>query len=284
MDTKTGDSTFRVLLAAFLTALLAGFGFAQRREPLLASKLRAEISLLNLINGLELTPPQASLLLAKAEEAKKLEDRWRAESEGRRPEVETVLAEIKAALSQKKELPEELALRFRRLDNELKSARIDVEKSKRELAGEVRDCLASQQLYQLERFVPCIIPPKGELRLGQAGDSSGLARRLERLRNLPDRAYRFRREEICRGVLAGFQNRFPQASLDEEASLSDIGRVLDRCRSLSAAEFELQKNQLAEDLVSLFKPDLKFGDITRKIETFLLSEEAIPLLRERVAG
>ena len=284
MDIKTGQKILKILFAAFLVSLLAGFGFAQRREPMPASELRAEISLLNLINGLELTPPQAALLLAKAQEAKRLEDRWRAESEGRRSEVDAVLAEIKAALRQKKELPEELALRFRRLDDELKSTQADVEKSRRELAGEVKASLASQQIYQLERFVPCIIPPKGELRVGQVGDSSGLARRLERLRSLPDRAYRFRREEICRGVLAGFQKRFPKTALDEEALLSDIGRVLDRCRSLCAAEFELQKNQLAEGLVSLFKPDLASGDITRKIDTFLLSEEVIPLLQERLAG
>ena len=85
-------------------------------------------------------------------------------------------------------------------------------------------------------------------------------------------------------MLAGFQKRFPQAAFDEEASLEGIGRVLDRCRSLSASEFELQRNELAEELVSLFKPELRFGDITKKIEIFLLSEEVIPLLRERQAG
>jgi len=41
---------------------------------------------------------------------------------------------------------------------------------------------------------------------------------------------------------------------------------------------------LAEELVSLFKPEFRFGDITKKIETFLLSEEVIPLLRERLTS
>ena len=41
---------------------------------------------------------------------------------------------------------------------------------------------------------------------------------------------------------------------------------------------------MAEELVSLFKPEFRFGDITKKIETFLLSEEVIPLLRERLTS
>jgi len=284
MEHRRGKRIPRVLCLAFLTAVLAGSGLAQRREPWPAVQMRTEISLLNLLNGLELTAAQTKLVLAKAEEAKKLEERWRAEAGRRQAEMESVLTEIKTTLAHKTELPEELALRFRKLDDEIRAVRADIEKNKTELAEEVKASLASQQVYQLERFIPCIIPPKGQLRAGQAVDPSGLAKRLERLRSLPDRAYQFRREEICRGIMAAFQRRFPQAVSDEKALLQAMGRMLDRCRSLGAAEFELQKNQLADELVSLFKPELKFGDITKKIETFLLSEEAIPILRERLAG
>jgi len=284
MGIKKKNIILRVLSILLISAFLGGLGYSQPREQLPSFALRAEISLINLLNGLDLTPAQTTLLLAKAEEAKKLEDRWQTEGQSHKAEMESVLSEIRSYLSQKKELPQELVLRFRRVEDELKSVRAEVEKSKRELAGEVKASLESQQIYQFERFVPCIIPPKGESRVGQAEDPSGLARRLERLRSLPDRPYRFRREEICRAMLAGFQKRFPQAALDEEASLEGIGRVLDRCRSLSASEFELQKNGLAEELISLFKPELRFGDITKKIEIFLLSEEIIPVLRERRPG
>jgi hypothetical protein len=284
MGNVNGNLVFRILSIALPAVFLAGPGAAQPREPLPSFELRATISLINLLNGLELTPTQTTFLLAKAEKAKKLEDRWQTEVQRHRAEMESVLSEIKAHLSQKRELPQELVLKFRRVDDELKSARAPIEKSKRELAGEVKASLAPQQIYQFEHFVPCIIPPKGELRVGQAEDSGGLARRLERIRSLPDRAYRFRREEICRAALAGFQNRFPQAGFDEDASWQGIGRVFDRCRSLSAAEFELQKNTLAEELVSLFKPEFRFGDITTKIENFLLNEDIIPLLQERLAG
>ena len=284
MGIKKKYFVLRVLSIFLMSAFLAGLSYSQPREQLPSFALRTEISLINLLNGLDLTQAQTSLLLAKAKEAKKMEDRWQAEAQSHKVEMGSVLSEIKTYLSQKKELPEELVLRFRGVDDELKSVRAGIEKSKRELAEEVKASLESQQIYQFERFVPCIIPPKGESRVGQAEDPSGLAKRLERLRSLPDRPYRFRREEICRAMLAGFRKRFPQAAFDEEASLEGIGRVLDRCRSLSASEFELQKNELAEELVLLFKPELRFGDITKKIEIFLLSEEVIPLLRERQAG
>jgi hypothetical protein len=284
MGIENKNFALRVLSIFLMLTFLTGLGLSQPREQLPAFELRATISLINLLNGLELSSAQTILLLAKAQEAKELEDRWRAETQRHRAEMESVLSEIKSYVGQKKELPQELVLSFRRVDDELKSVRALVEKSKRELAGEVKASLESRQIYQFERFVPCIIPPKGEPRAGQAEDSSGLVKRLERLRSLPDRPYRFRREEICRAALAGFQNRFPQAGFDEEASLEGIGRVFDRSRSLSTAEFELQKNTLAEELVSLFKPEFRFGDIIKKIESFLLNEEIIPLLRERLAG
>jgi hypothetical protein len=31
---------------------------------------------------------------------------------------------------------------------------------------------------KLQEFIPCIIPPKGELRIGQAGDNKGLVKNL----------------------------------------------------------------------------------------------------------
>jgi len=134
MGIKKKYFVLRVLSIFLMSAFLAGLSYSQPREQLPSFALRAEISLINLLNGLDLTPAQTTLLLAKAEEAKKLEDRWQTEAQSHKAEMESVLSEIKTYLSQNKELPEELVLRFRGVDDELKSVRAEVEKSKRELA------------------------------------------------------------------------------------------------------------------------------------------------------
>jgi len=63
----------------------------------------------------------------------------------------------------------------------------------RGFAGEIEKNLARQQIYGLDKFVPCIIPPKGDSRIGQAVDVRGMAAKLARLRSVPGRLYEQRR-------------------------------------------------------------------------------------------
>jgi hypothetical protein len=151
------------------------------------------------------------------------------------------------------------------------------------LAEEIEESLEPHQLYQLQEFVPCIIPPKGEKRIGQARDYKGLARSLERIRRIPSRFYQQRRDEIVRRTLEGLKLHAPFFSdLDEEEMKRHIESIYDEVRNLEDAEFEIQKERLAENLISPFKPEVPSNNLMRKIAGFLLSPEVIPVLEARI--
>ena len=61
-----------------------------------------------------------------------------------------------------------------------------------------------------------------------------------------------------------------------------IESIYDAVRNLEDAEFEIQKEQLAEDLISTFQPQAPSNSLIRKITGFLLSAEIIPVLERRV--
>ena len=73
-----------------------------------------------------------------------------------------------------------------------------------------------------------------------------------------------------------------RAEIDERKMKKHIGSVLDSSRAMEEAEFEIQKEKLAENLISPFKLHDLAMDLNRKIEVFLVSPEIIPLLEERL--
>jgi hypothetical protein len=247
--------------------------------------LKREIRLLNLLNGLELNTEQMEMILVRAEECRKVRQEFETMLYHRKAEMESVLGEIKTYLEDNQELPPSLAQRFHRLETEHKEARMNMENKIKERALEVKEALNEHQLYQFKEFIPCIIPPKGELRIGQAQDYKGLTRKMERIRELPYRFYERKRDEIVERTLRGMKLHAPRGQeIDEKQLKNHISSVLDKIRSLKEAEFEIQKDKLAEELISPIKPQAlaKNLSINRKVEAFLLSPEIIPIIQEKL--
>lgn len=248
-------------------------------------ELRREIRLLNLLNGLELNTEQMEMILEGAEECRKARQEFETTLHYRKEEMESALGEIKTYLEDDQELPPSLIQRFHRLETEHKEARMNMKNRIKDKALEVKDSFSEHQRYQFKEFIPCIIPPKGELRIGQAQDYKGLTGKMERLRHLPYRFYQRKKDEIVARTLRGMKLHAPRSvDLDEKQLKSHIESVLDRVRSLKEAEFEIQKDKLAEELISPIKPEalLKKLNLDRKIEAFLLSPDIIPLLEEKL--
>jgi hypothetical protein len=242
-------------------------------------ELRREIRLLNLVNGLELTAAQRNLILSRAGEVKESRENMEAFFLARRGELQSILGEIRSSLRENREVPQEIARRFHALELEQKKDRLALDKKTSAFASEIEKSLEPHQIYQLERYVPCIIPPKGESRIGQATDYKGLAQKLERIRSVPDRIYEQRREMICGRTVEEIKLRMGRApDLEEDKIALRIGSFYDRVRSLSQTDFEIQKEKLAEEFVSILKPGRLALDVTRKIEAFLLAPEIIPVL------
>lgn len=245
--------------------------------------LRKEIRLLNLINGLELNQDQMEIILASARESKRSREEFESTLFLRKEEMEAALEEIRSYLNENRELPPSTIQNYHRLDREMREIRAQVEERIKGLAQNIEECLDPHQLHQLQEFVPCIIPPKGEKRIGQARDNKGLTRSLERIRRIPESMYRTRKEEIVWRSLEGLKLHAPPfTDIDEEEMTRHIESIYDEARSLEGVEFEIQKERLAEKMISPFRPNVPSANLTRKIWNFLLAPEVIPILEERI--
>ena len=260
------------------------FGQAPARNLEKTEGLRREIRLINLLNGLDLTPEQMTLIKEKAEASRRLVEDSRSFFAARQKEFEGILEEIRKSRLENQDVSPNLAQRFHALDLELKKEKLGLDEKLRGFAGDIEKNLAGHQIYALDKFVPCIIPPKGESRIGQAVDVRGIAGRLARLRSVPDRLYEQRRNQIIeRNVEEIKAKAGPAVGRDGGEDMSEkIGNFYDKVRGLDEVDFEIQKEKLTEEFANIVKPKPAPLNMTKKIEAFLLSPEAIPILEERI--
>jgi len=254
---------------------------ASAQVPPETTSLRREIQLLNLINGLELTPDQMRFILEKAQEAQEIREELKGEADTE--EMSAVLEEIRDTLMAGQNLSPELRERFfaAKADNERLMDEYQEEAT--HLAQEIEDILEEHQLYALEQYVPCVIPPEGELRIGQAQGAGGGAV-LERLRAIPDDRFERHKEEIARRALERIREHVHGAViLDEEAELERIEGLMEEARALSDVEFELQKEALIEELLEPYEAARPPVEPTAVIARHLLDPAIIPLLEEKLA-
>ncbi len=281
---KEKVSVISGIMVLFLTSsLLWGLPELSKEKLEKTEEMRREIRLLNLINGLDLTPKQMEIVLENAEEYQSTRAQFEKVLLNRQDEMEIALEEIRRYLRENKEIPPQVAQRYHRLNKEIREARLEIQEEMKDFAKEIEESLEPHQLYQLQEFVPCIIPPRGEKRIGQARDYKGLTRSLERIRRIPSRIYQQRRDEIVGRTLGGLKLHAPFFSdLDEGEMKRHVESIYEEVRNLEDAEFEIQKERLAEDLISPFKPEVSSNNLMRKIAGFLLSEEVIPVLEARI--
>ena len=164
-------SVLWMVLAVFLTAgLLWGLPELSREKLGKTEELRREIRVLNLMNGLDFTQEQMEIILMSAKEYQELMARFEHVLLNSQDEMEVVLEEIRSYLRENEEIPSQTVQKYHRLDRENREERLKIQEKMKGLARKVEECLEPHQLYQLREFVPCIIPPKGEKRIGQAKD------------------------------------------------------------------------------------------------------------------
>jgi len=247
------------------------------------ASLHREVQLLNLINGLELMPEQMCFVLEKAQEAQETREELKGEADAE--EMSAVLEEMRGTLMEGQNLSPELRERFfaAKADNERLMEEYQEEVTR--LAQEIEGVLEEHQLYALERYVPCVIPPEGELRVGQAQGTGGGEAVLERLRALPADRFDRHEEEIARRVLERIREHLHGAVLilDEEAELERMESLIEETRALSDVEFELQKGDLVEELLAPYEVARPQRDTTMMIARHLLDPAIIPLLEEKLS-
>ncbi len=273
-----------VLLSALVVVLVGQPAAAKPRLPEL-QELREEISLLNLLRGLYLSPDQVKKLAALAQKA----DTARNQAE------EQVLADKNKVMGAFSALRDQLygpigsekdsQAAASQLDKRLKDAVGAVTEQVLALESEAAGVLSSSQQRIVNDFKPCLIPPKSLRDPVRVGQASGGGEKTEKLANLiyaiPEPVWKTRGQGLVKKIVDYFEQESgamsPQVRTDVEGRMNKIAAGI---RGASSVDFQLQKQQFADQLMLIDKSKaLKHGHRqTGKVAQFLLSDAAARVL------
>lgn len=231
-----------------------------------------EIRLLNLLNSLYLTPEQTQFIINRV---KRLEDIRRGYPEIEEDYQET-LEGIKEDLKKDNFVTDEKREEFERLKKTIEEEKKEYQGLLKQYAVEIKNNLTPIQQQIIEDYNPCIIPPKGPSRIGQAGEARGVEKHLDRIYNIPEEEYKYNKYNLAEKALK---------HLKEETDDRDLSNKIlefhDRIRDLDEIEFIANKEKLAKEFKELFPVHKKSPDLITKIQKFLLNPNIVPLLEER---
>ncbi|HDN79533.1 MAG TPA: hypothetical protein ENG33_03575 [Chloroflexi bacterium] len=245
--------------------------------------LRREVQLLNLINGLELTQEQMEFILEKAKEAQALREEHLSQNQEEINQTIEILTELKEALMQGENIPEELKQRFREIEGQNREKQREYEEQINGIAEEIKGILEDHQLYALKEYVPCVIPPETGTRIGQAKGSTPGEQLLWRMRRMPYSRFQEFKERIAEKMLEKLKRHLPPGSqLDEEAEKERLVKLLEEAYTLSDVDFNLKKDELLEEIMKPYELPKPPDSLLRKIRIHLLDPHIIPLLEEKL--
>ena len=262
-------------------------------------RLRGDINLLNLINGLNLTSKQISGIVSVVERsqqsqherrplevrsARQLSDQIR----GLRMARADLLARGKISDSTRQVLRRASGGHARRRGRDTHRRRSSG--SGNGEADTVHGLLTAAQQQVLADYKPCLIPPKNlknPVRAGQAKDGSRMEGMLTRLRDVPPEMVPFAVDR----VLEGEQRHLGKLTGDERLRRkAQLLEVIDAAQQMSDADFELEKDVLASQVEPIEVRAEIMAQLTalggkdpakRKVEQFLLDADIVPILRQR---
>ena len=281
-----------LFLALVVGALLltnsgcASLPTANAEELTDVGNLQREVQLLNLLNGLELRASQMRFIIEKAQEAEEIRDELMNRADENIEETVAVLSELRATLMRGENTADSSRERWFSIHSENQELREKYQAEMTRIAREVKVILEGHQIYALEQFVPCVIPPQGGARIGQAEDTTAAEEVLARIRAIPDARFERNKEEIARRIIEHLKSHLPRGFIliiNEEEEAARILSILDEARGLSDVEFELQKTDLVQQVLFAYGLHELPVDTFLRIERHLLDPRIIPLLEEKLA-
>lgn len=275
----------KILFFVFIFLFIVGNLVAQelKDEELIAS--RDKIHVINLVNGLYLSKEQFNLIAMKARELEKA--RYDAEKEAKEytDDYKDSLAELKKILIKNVgEIPEDTTRRYHQTYIKLEKIKEDYNKQADKIINEVKSNLTGSQLYLVETYKPCIIPPRGQERIGQAESNEQFIKPLEKLRGLSAEQYGTHKERLANDMVERAKKHTPRGiKFDAQAAKTKALSVFDEARSLSDVEFEVKKEFLGASLKADLAPQPQGRDVNIMIEKFLLNPQIIAVAEEKLA-
>jgi len=269
-------------------------GWALDGEEGVIDQLKRDITLLNLLNGLNLTDGQTKELLKLAREADAIRNKLKEGNKAQLKEFEDALTRLKEGLMGRDLRPSaDTERKAAILNHRLKAIRDEGMEELRVVEERVKGVLTPGQLSIVENFKPCLIPPKdlkNPSRAGQAFDPAPLEGLLIRVKEIPEERFHRNKERLVSEYINRIERQHgPMTEAEREAMVEEFMAVVEKARTITDEEFALNR----EELAARINPGDKRMEIFRKAEAerkglgragrFLLDERIIPILEKRLA-
>lgn len=277
---------FSMIIFAFFLPAPAWAEDGQLSDPeqtRLFLEQRSEIQVLNLVNSLFLTRSQMELILERAKMARIMSRLYDVRSEELLQVLNPYLVKLKETLAAGQEIPADLKEALNKARQEFETVKDNYGKQRLKLAADVKEVLNGSQLYIIDTYKPCLIPPPGPGLIGQAEKNEGVEKMLADIRALPQKKYERRKGALAAKIIAQVRKKLPAGFIiDDEKETDRIIIFFEEARKMEEVTFNLHKQELAEAFKSAYViPKLPL-DITVKIDKFLLDEKIINILKQRL--
>jgi len=251
--------------------------------------LKADINLLNLMNGLHLDARQLKAIRKAARACAKLQPglTW--------PDDARALREVYDALRCGERVP--ASARSKLTPQEVKRGRGYIKARRREFqeacdkgVEELLDVLSPEHGEVIRTYKSCLVPPKDlrdPVRAGQANDNGPLERMVDRLRRM-----RPNREAAERFLVRVEQSEGRIPEDERDATLTLVLAIAARAHALDDVSYAASRTELAEQLAPVRRlhtlkerlMELDGADkvIRHKIGRFLLDPRIVPLADDRL--
>ena len=281
------NRSLRTLLCAVSGMLL--FYSAVTAQPLgkksEVKEVEEDIRTLNLINSLHLTKSQILALLTKAREAEIKREAYRSELEELTGYSEASLAEMRAKSMKNEELPKYLTREVGSSQKRFRDLKDKGEEEILEMARDVAKILNENQLVMVDKYKPCVVPYRDLThpeRVGQAEASAGMERQLERVHKLPEAIYQQKKKEIIERMVAHMEKK-ARKEIDVKEEKKRLAKIFNEARALSELEFDLEKAELAKEILPEENKVQTEKQRLKKVARFFLSPRIIPVLEEKLS-
>jgi hypothetical protein len=245
--------------------------------------LGREISLLNLINGLYLSPDQISQMLKILRKLEGMRGKYQSKAVSQAHQMEEILNEFREILGRNEEIDQELIRKFRRAKKREEALKEEYHSKLMPYQDQMERVLNENQLTLIEEFKPCIVPPqdtRNQVRVGQAaGDTRKGEKLLTRIRQMDENVYRRRKPILIDRHIERVERRV--------GLFSDEERVEEESRVADILKRAAGKGDLARELIEPYEKALQSrhrkrrGDLD-KLAKFLLDPKLIPILEKRL--
>ncbi len=260
--------------------------------------LKREISILNLVNALELDKGQIKKIILSATKAQKEQVSFSEEIRVINKEYSEALAELKGVLSEGVEIPAALEEKIDYIKKQRHIAIAQYYQKIKTYQDGIKERLKDEQLVIIEDFQPCVIPPKDlahPIRAGQSGSNiSEIEKLIGDLRDLPDNIFDYFCNKVIDHTITETELAF--GKLDPEKRKQEKQRLVNivkSAREMSDLDFTVEKQRLAKQFISRSDNVIaKFKDLSdfeedmhggiSKIGKFLLDPAIVPLLKPRL--